>query len=176
MPRHRRDETGELFNIAKKIVVKDPEFSALKHTRILFTWRDTPRKDDEGRPVAARASRLSPQLRDLMGKDAMIEVYEEVWKRMSPVWRARLIKHELRHISVVLEDSGEPKRDKEGRIKIEIVPHDVVIKTFKAELEEYGISSADLPTVAFLADIYRRHRRGDVPSYDTPKALIVEKA
>jgi len=175
MPRHRRDESGELFAIAKKIVKspKNTKFHPLKNIRILFTWRDEPRKDDEGRPVAARASRLSPQMRDLLGKDAMIEVYEEVWRRMNAKWKERLIKHELRHIEVVMdEESGEPKTDKEGRIKIEIVPHDVVIKTFQAEVNEYGISTTDMPTVQFLAGAYQRHKKGDLPSYKTPDALI----
>jgi hypothetical protein len=175
MPRHRRDETGELFNIAKKLVTskKSTEFAHLKKVRILFTWRDTARKDDEGRSVAARASKLGPQIRDLIGKDAMIEVFEDIWPRLSPKWRVRLIKHELRHINVVFdEESGEPKYDKDGRIKIEIVPHDVVIKTFKAEILEYGVSTTDLPAVAFLADVHRKHKKGDLSTYKTPEALL----
>lgn len=175
MPRHRRDETGELFNIAKKIVTskKDTSFAHLKKVKILFTWRDTARKDDEGRQVAARASRLSPQIRDLIGKDAMIEVFEDIWPRLSPKWKVRLIKHELRHISVVFdEETGEPKYDKDGRIKIEIVPHDVVIKTFKAEILEYGISTTDLPSVSFLAEVHRKHRKGELQIYKTPEALL----
>jgi hypothetical protein len=177
MPKHRRDESGELFGFAKQIVKKKPEFKLLKSIRILFTWRDTPRKDDEGAPVAARASKLGPQLRDLMGKDAMIEVYEGVWSRLDKPWKRRLIEHELRHIRVVTkEEDGQEiiDRDKEGRVKVEIVPHDVVIKTFKDEIEEWGISITDLITVKYLADVYRRQKKGDLGTYETPEALMAD--
>jgi len=189
MARHNRDESGELWKIAKAIIKADRStkldnidittFWDLRNLKFLMTWRDEPRKDEEKRIAAARVKVLSPELRDLFGKDVNIEVCEPIWRQLSARWHRRIIKHELRHVRIVFDDeafdeTGErvPKLDKEGRIRISIEPHDLVIRTFAADIEENGLSEEEYQAIRFLVKCYRAVRKGEMPKYQTPKVLL----
>lgn len=171
--KYRKDETGKLEKLASSIIKKDTDYISLKHVRILFIWRDgPPRKDEDGLKVAAQASILSSKLRDLFAYDCQVEVSEEIWDRLSPEWRRRLMWHELRHFYVELdEETSEPVKDKEGRVVISIVPHDVIVRTFRAEVEKFGVDTSDLPIFKFAARIVKRVKKGRLRKYAKPTVL-----
>lgn len=188
MAKHQKDETGELWKIAKAIIKADrttrvddiaiTTFWDLRHLKFLMTLRDEPRKDEEKRIAAARVKVLSPELRDLFGKDVNIEVCEPIWADLTTRWRQRIIKHELRHIRISFDedafnDNGQrvPKYDKEGRIKVSVEPHDLVIRTFEADIAEWGLSQAEVDLIERLKPYYRMVKKGELPVYQTPKAL-----
>jgi hypothetical protein len=186
--RHQRDETGELWKIAKAIIKADRNtrvdnidittFWDLRHLKFLMTWRDEPRKDDEKRICAARVKVLSPELRDLFGKDVHIEVCEAIWTDLDARWRQRIVKHELRHVKIAFDedafnDNGQrvPRYDKEGRIKVSVEPHDLVIRTFEADIAEWGLSQNEVDLIERLRPYYRKVKKGELPVYQTPKVL-----
>ena len=188
MARHGKDDTGEMWKIAKAIIKADRNthvddilittFWDLRVLKFLMTWRDEPRKDEEKRIAAARVKVLSPELRDLFGKDVNIEVCEPIWRDLTSRWRQRVIKHELRHIRITFDDdayndTGErvPKLDKEGRIKVSVEPHDLVMRTFEADIQEWGLSQAEFDLIERLKPYYRAVKKGELPVYQTPKVL-----
>ncbi len=188
MARHGKDDTGEMWKIAKAIIKADRNtkvdnidittFWDLRSLKFLMTWRDEPRKDEEKRIAAARVKVLSPELRDLFGKDVNIEVCEPIWHDLTDRWKKRVIKHELRHIRITFDDdayadTGErvPKCDKEGRIKVSVEPHDLVLRTFEDDIAEWGLSQAEFDLIERLKPYYRAVKKGDLPVYQTPKVL-----
>jgi hypothetical protein len=188
MARHQKDDTGELWKIAKALIKADRNtkvdnidittFWDLRHLKFLMTWRDEPRKDDEKRICAARVRVLSPELRDLFGKDVHIEVCETIWQELSDRWKRRVVKHELRHIKITFDedafnDNGQrvPKCDKEGRLKVSTEPHDLVIRTFEDDIAEWGLSQSEVDLIERLKPYYRAVKKGELPVYQTPKVL-----
>lgn len=188
MARHQKDDSGEMWKIAKAIIkagrntktddIDITTFWDLRVLKFLMTMRDEPRKDEEKRIAAARVKVLSPELRDLFGKDVNIEVCEPIWNDLTARWRQRVIKHELRHIRISFDedafaDTGErvPKVDKEGRIKVSVEPHDLVIRTFEADIAEWGLSQAEYDLIERLRPYYRAVKKGELPVYQTPKVL-----
>ena len=188
MARHQQDETGEMWKIAKAIIKADSKtrvdnidistFWDLRHLKFLMTFRDEPRKDEEKRICAAKVKVLSPELRDLFGKDIHIEVCGPIWDDLDARWRQRVIKHELRHVRVVFDEdafneTGErvPKTDKDGRIKCSTEPHDLVMRTFEADIQEWGLSQTEFDLIERLKPLYRAVKKGDLPVYQTPRVL-----
>lgn len=188
MARHQQDATGEMWQIAKKIIKADRKtvadnidittFWDLRHLKFLMTMRDEPRKDEEKRIAAARVKVLSPELRDLFGKDIHIEVCEPIWSDLDARWRYRVIKHELRHVRITFDDeafgeTGErvPKTDKEGRIKASVEPHDLVLRTFEDDISEWGLSQGEFDLITRLKPYYQAVKRGSLPVYKTPRVL-----
>jgi hypothetical protein len=177
-----------MWKLAKAIIKADRKtrvdnidittFWDLRHLKFLMTWRDEPREDEEKRTVAARVKVLGPELRDLFGKDVQIEVCEPIWQDLTARWRKRVIKHELRHVRITFDDdafadTGErvPKLDKHGRIKVSAIPHDLVLRTFEDDIAEWGLSQAEFDLIERLKPYYRAVKKGDLPVYQTPKAL-----
>lgn len=183
MPRHYIDEKGELKAVAKRVIgsyrnLVDPMGCTPWDLRILrfqFTFRDEPRTDEDQRDIAAQIKRLSPELRDLYGFDVQLEVCEPIWRDLTDRFRLRLIDHELMHVRIVWDLKAElpktPKTDKEGRISIEMVPHDISIKRFRAEFEKYGLSDVEMDQLSYLLELYRKAKKGEIPVYTQPAVL-----
>ena len=169
-----RDTSPELKSITEACL-KHAEFKDLAEAqlRILYIWRDKPRKDEDGRTVAARVSKLSPRWRDVLKKDVEIEVCETVWRKLDATWRRRLIEHELRHIALERQPEDESRFvvDKEGRLTIKLVPHDLVIRTFKSEIKAWGFDIGDIDSVRFIAEAHKRVKLGKLKTYELPEIL-----
>lgn len=177
--RYYKDKTGKLKKFADKIIKSEKDYLPLKHLEILFVWREgKPKRDPDGGWIAAEASVLSARNRDIFGFDAQIEVSIAIWDTLSPEWRRRLIWHELRHLEVEMEGDGSgklvPARDKAGRIVISLVPHDISLRTFKAEIDKFGIDTDDLETFRFITSRYRQVRKGRLKKYARPGSLREE--
>lgn len=155
------EKSGDVERIFNKVVEDYPdEFQFItENTMFQFTTREVATYDDEGRTIAATASKLSNRERDLYGSDFEICVYWEYWETLDDTQKERLIYHELLHCYVELdeEDESYPKYDKDERVVIGIVPHDLVVKTFKAEIEEFGLSYDDLEIAEFFYHQYKKY-------------------
>jgi len=186
--RHHQDDTGEIRKYARQIIKAGKNtqtddlittFWDLRRVKILYTFRDEARKDEEERFVSARVKVLSAELRDLFGKDVQIEICEPTWRQLTVRWKKRLVKHELRHINIVwdekhYDETGErqPKTDKEGRIKVSTLPHDLVLRTFEDDIQEWGLSDVQFDLIRRLLPYYRAVKKGEAEKYTLPRVLV----
>lgn len=161
------DKTGDVERIFKIVTKKyEDEFSFLCENAIFqFTTREKPLYDEEGLEIAATAQKLSNRERDLYGSDFEICVYLEYWETLSDVQKERIIYHELLHCYVYPDDEDEsyPAYDKDERVVISMVPHDLVVKTFQAEIEEFGLSESDLSIAEFFYKQYKKYLDNHTP-------------
>lgn len=145
-----KDKSGVLKAFFEPFIKK--EFPELTHAKMLYAFRDNEKKDDEGRPIAAEARKIPNKERDLYGYNFEILVHDVVWAKMSNKEKERLAFHELLHCRVSMDESGEPEKDEHGRLITYLEGHNIYLKTFKEEIERYGIEIDDLETVEFLAE------------------------
>ena len=157
--RHLKDKSGELEKLATSVLSEDgDDLGRLDTIKILYAWRDPPRYDQaRARLVRGEAKKLSTRERDLFGYDACVIMAQKVWKELSESQRRRLMWHELYHIEVQLDHSGEPDLDDHGRIKIRLRRHDLNMERFSEELEKFGFEAEEKVATKKLIKIYRKH-------------------
>jgi hypothetical protein len=172
--KHSHDKQGVIKGIADDLIKRLPDFKNIRDAkiRVFYVWRAKPRIDD-GQVVAARVSKLSSRWRDILHKDVEIEVCEGIWGKLNTHWRQRLVGHELHHLQVYRqEDNPEAfEVDNDGRLIVDVVPHDLVIRTFAAEVERYGFLTPELPMAAVIAKAYHRYKKGELKAEDLPDIL-----
>ena len=148
-----RDRSKELETMYRKVVGKDNQhFPELQLLRFLFTYRQgKPEWTKDNLIVYAQVRKLPPRERDVYLFDVELRVWKEGWDEMSPKQKRRTIWHELRHIQVDLDEDFKPHLDSENRIKFYLAPHDIVIKTFKDEIEKFGLNPIDKQPIELLS-------------------------
>jgi len=168
-----QDKTGKLAKLLFSTISKNQEYNILKNLNFLLVWREgKPAKDGDGGNIAAQVRVLPNRLRDLFGFDVEIEVCKDIWDRVDLKWKIRLLWHELRHFYVeVDEDTNLPVKDKENRIAVSIVPHDLVIRTFKDEIIKFGVDIDEVDTFKFMYKTYSEVKKGKTKKYARPGVL-----
>lgn len=160
--KYELDNKNEIKKTFDAVVEEYPDIFGfvVQNANFIFTFRDKPMYDDEGNPIAAQARSVNNRERDLYGTDFEICVYEELWSQLSPAGKKRLVFHELLHCRVEPdeENEDEPAYDKDGRVVIYIEPHDLIIKTFKQEIETFGLQTMDLDVAKFLSVHYKKYK------------------
>ena len=155
------EQTGDVERIFTRVIEKyEDDFSFLAENAVFqFTTRETATYDEDGQTIAATAQRLSNRERDLYGSDFEICVYLDYWETLTDAQKERLIYHELLHcwIAEDEESPGYPAFDRDNRIVIGITPHDLVVKTFRAEIEQFGLDNSDLSLAEFFYKQYKRY-------------------
>lgn len=155
------EQSGDVKRIFDMVVEEYPEhFKFLTENAMFqFTTRADPKYDDDGREIAASAQKLSNRERDLYGSDFEICIYEEYWSMLTDEQKKRLIFHELLHCEVAADEDDDtyPAYDKDDRVVIYCVPHDLIIKTFKEEIIEFGLEGDDLKVAEFLHNQYEEY-------------------
>lgn len=147
--KYERDEDGELEDIFEDI--KDEEFPELNYCKINYVFRTTFRQDDEGMLVLGESRKLSNRERDLYGYDFEICIHKSSWEDAPKKEKKRLAWHELNHLIVKLDkETGQPLKDKAGRIKTALKRHDIVIRTFAEELEIFGPTDGESRSIKLL--------------------------
>ena len=158
--KYTRDDK-ELKELFEAVIAE--HFPILENFRFVYTWRDTPKYDDDNALIIASVHKLPNQQRDIFEVDIRVEVDEENWLEVKEDEKYQIAFHELLHIRPELidpkdEDSGI-KEDKHERAMLNLIPHDIVIKRFKDELLKFGLG-VDLKKVRlFLNKVYRKHKR-----------------
>ena len=129
-------------------------FPELKMLNLLISFRDKEKKDDEGNVVVAEAKRVAVRERDLWGPDIEICADHEIWEKSNIADKYRIAFHELCHFSIDKDDeTGEVKLDDNNRVKVSLVKHDIVIKTFKREVEIFGLDGNDHELAVFMQEV-----------------------
>lgn len=160
--KHWKDKTGEIQKYVTYWLSKDKKFQHLNGEgklaiKILCCFRDENEWDrSEGRAILAMTTKEGARNRDLYGVDFRLTVAHNLWVELSKKQRARLIWHELSHMTIEYDEDGVPLRDNEGRIKLFIEPHDLVVRTFKDEVSQFGLKSDDVSTAKFMGAAYRK--------------------
>jgi len=148
MPRY--EESGNLKTLANVLVGK--HHPALKSLKIAYEFREEAAVSN-GKVIAGKCIRVDDRNWILHGYDIIIEIARDVWDEATSQFQIAVLDHELTHIGVRIEETGEEQRDpKTDRIKTFIRLHD--IEEFSSVLERYGEYHADLR--AFLEAFARR--------------------
>ena len=153
-----RDIDKVLSKFCEKI--RNKYFPQLAHAHINYVFRTAMKKDDEGNLVAGEARKLSNRERDLYGYDFEICFHKDTWENAGRKERRRLAWHELNHCIVKWKHGiDEPRYDKAGRLVIALKKHDIVIKTFKEEIEMFGPSDYEKVMLKRIGEIKRKITR-----------------
>lgn len=143
-------DVKEIFDaVAEKY--HDDVADVVENCNFLFSFRDSKIYDDEGMEIAAQAKQISKRERDLYGYDFELLFYEELWTQLTRKQKMRLVFHELLHCQVDYDEDDNVAIDKDGRVVTYITPHDIVVKTFRREIELFGISPSDMETAVFFS-------------------------
>lgn len=104
-----------------------------------------------GYPCAAVISKTNAKQRAAGLKDVMIIIDTEWWEAKGRKSRERdaLLAHELRHIDVDTEETG-----KDGRPKIQMRLHDMVLGGFRCIVDAYGVDAAEAVELRCCVDEY----------------------
>jgi len=148
MPRY--EESVNLKNLAQDLIQKhhDP----LKILKIAYEFRDEAAVSN-GKVIAGKCIRVDDRNYTLHGYDIIIEIARDVWDEATSQFQIAVLDHELTHVGIRFEETGEEQRDaKTDRIKTFIRMHD--IEEFASVLERYGEYHASLR--AFLEAFARR--------------------
>lgn len=151
-------DVKEIFDaVAEKF--HDDVADVVENCNFLFSFRDSKIYDDEGMEIAAQAKLISKRERDLYGYDFELLFYEDLWNELNRKQKMRLVFHELLHCQVDYDEDDNVAIDKDGRVVTYITPHDVVVKTFKREIELFGISPSDMETAMFFSQQLARMKK-----------------
>ena len=137
-----RDKSKKLDKIFEKVRKKYFRKTPLKHATILYCFWDSekPKTTPEGNIILGEARVLTPRERDVYGYDFCISIEASNWRATNLDGKVRLAWHELRHCIVLTEEGGKiPMKDKEDRLRIKVLPHDISINTFVEEIEQFGL-------------------------------------
>lgn len=146
----RKDSEGRIEKVFEAMMRKKfPDHSRLRY---LYVWRLGHKKDPEGGYVIASVQKLHPRDRDVFGVDVRIEVDKKIWEEFSPDERKATAFHELQHI--VLPE--EEKKDAAGRQVFKLRKHNLVIRRFKEELEEFGMDKDSRDVYKFLRKMAKK--------------------
>lgn len=156
-----RDKKKILKKVADRWIKKEKHFRILSKVNILYVWRlgETPRYDDENRPVAARTRLLPARERDVYGKDVEIEVFKDSWRRRNKRKQRLLIWHELFHIDVEQGENFKPNYDDDGRIIIKLRRHNIVVTTFEEEIKKFGLQGRDVTDAIILSKALKKRKK-----------------
>lgn len=151
------DESGDLKKMVLRVMRDHKKLRVITNLRFLFTWRlgDPEYDSKEGSVIIASVRKLPTRERDIYGKDAELRFNLDAWQRMSDKQRYRAVFHELLHVTVELDEHINIVGDEDGRVKFTLASHDVLIRTFKEELELYGLPDEYVHTLDILT---RKHQ------------------
>mgnify|MGYP001563406722 CR=1 FL=1 len=152
--------------LAKALIDEYPSHGPLAKCEVkidfVFARAD---KDDEGRilnhalikngiPALGIARKLSLKDRALGRGDAEIALDGDWWVDASAEEQAALLDHELHHVAVKADKSGNPQFDDLGRPQIKLRKHDVEFGFFNIIAERHGIASQERIQAKAIMDQY----------------------
>lgn len=158
MPTFQKD-TGEVKDLAAKLIARFPENEPLKNARIDYVFAHADLDETTGEPIndaltkggmrALGIARKLPLKDRTMGRgDAEISLDGDWWKEQDEDAQAALLDHELHHI-VVTE-----KRDNLGRPIIKLRKHDIEFGWFSTIAARHGSISMERTQARKIVEIY----------------------
>lgn len=127
----------------------------------VFAYADC---DDKGRPLndaltkgglkALGIARKLPLKERALGRgDAEVALDGDWWKLATAEQQAALLDHELHHIAVKCDKSGNPQFDDLGRPQIKLRKHDIEFGWFKCIAERHGDASQERIQAKSMMDL-----------------------
>lgn len=142
------DTTKSLKKTFEKVISKYFKDANLDLAKIQYVFWEGEKSTSDGRVVHGETRIPSARERDIYGYDFIISISGDFWEdEASTRDKIRLAYHELKHCKIDYTKSTKgtiiPKRDKEGRLKVRIRPHDVNLNLFLSEVEVVGLSGGE---------------------------------
>jgi len=163
--RYWQDKTKELRQYFIKVRERMPDdFAHFNHVKVNFLFRDPPDTDSDGLGgetiIAGYAKKLGNKERDIYGYDFEICMAAAVWKEATKKQKFRLMWHEMTHCQIDYEeDEATPARDKDGRVRTWIKPHDVLMRTFYEEVEKFGLEPGERAQIEKMLESHEKYQR-----------------
>jgi hypothetical protein len=116
----------------------------LVDVEIAVAYHNNMNADADGKVDLGKVQLLSDPARQICQKDAIIIINETWWVHhtTSDEMRKAMIHHQLMHIGVRKDDSGEVKKDEKGRVRLYTRKHN--IEEFREVIQEHGLYVDDL--------------------------------
>lgn len=142
------DSQKQLKKVFTKVVDRYFKDAHLDLCNIQYVFWEGEKTTSDGRIIRGETRIPSARERDIYGFDFIISISGDYWDdEASTRDKIRLAYHELKHCIVLCSNSTKgkiiPKRDKEGRLKVKIRPHDVNLNLFLSEVEVVGLSDQE---------------------------------
>ena len=142
------DSTKSLKKTFEKVMDRYFKEAHLDLAKIQYVFWEGEKTTGDGRVVHGETRIPSARERDIYGYDFIISISGDYWEdEASTADKIRLTYHELKHCKIECTKSTKgkiiPKRDKEGRLKVRIRPHDVNLNLFLSEVEVVGLSGGE---------------------------------
>jgi hypothetical protein len=153
-----------VHQLATELIAKYPDHKPLEAVEIkldlVFAFADT---DEKGRPTndaltkngirALGITRAVPLKDRALGRgDAEIALDGDWWKTASEDEQAALLDHELHHISLKADKSGNIKYDDLSRPLVKLLKHDVEVGWFKIIAARHGAASIERQQAKAIMD------------------------
>ena len=149
------DSTKSLQKVFEKVIENYYKEAHLDLAKIQYIFWEGEKTTSDGRVVRGDTRIPSPRERDIYGYDFVISISGDFWEEEASTRdKIRLAYHELKHCIVECTNTTkkvQPKRDKEGRLRVKIRPHDVNLNLFLSEVEEVGLSDIE---VRYIRDLH----------------------
>jgi hypothetical protein len=117
---------------------------------------DAPALTHGGHAAAALCRINSDQERAEGLTDCSISICEATWDELDDDEKNALLDHELYHISVTFDKEGQVKLDGNGRPKIRLRKHDIVVGGFHVIVKRHGIAALEAQHVREAARKFRQ--------------------
>lgn len=144
----------------------------LAEAKIAIAWKFGKRADADGRVWLGQMKKGNDLDRTMHGFDGVLLLNHEVWNsaEFSEEQMRALIDHDLCHLDVVTDTSGEPKLDEEGRKVYRIRKHD--IEEFTEIVHRHGCWKDDLRR--FAEHVIAGKERPLLPKGEKPRPIKEE--
>lgn len=154
MPTYQRaDKSVERLarELLEQYETHKPLLAVEAHIDFVFAFADTDEKGNQlndaltknGIKALGICRKMPLKDRALGRGDAEIALDGDWWKRASADEQAALLDHELHHISIKCDKSGNVQYDDLGRPQVKLRKHDVEVGWFKCIAERHGAASQE---------------------------------
>jgi hypothetical protein len=105
-----------------------------------------------GYPAAATIKVNSLEQRAQGMPDCTIKIDRATWDRLNEAQRRATLDHELYHIDIQHDDEGMPRYDDQGRPKIKLRLHDLVVGGFAAIIRRHGAAALESTAIEVVRE------------------------
>lgn len=141
------DSNNDLKRTFTKVKQRYFKGANLDLAKIQYVFWEGEKRTNDGRIVRGETRIPSTRERDIYGIDFIISISGDFWDdEASAKDKIRLAYHELKHCIIVCKNSNKqiiPQKDKEGRLKVKIRPHDINLNLFLSEVQVVGLSDQE---------------------------------
>lgn len=169
----RKADRLEVYDVLDDAVQRYRKELEEESCRIALAWRFGLKPNKDGQLVLGKCKKVSDLDKQFAGFDFVIILNREAWEKLEPPQRKALIHHELMHIAISEDASGNTRKDARNRTMFRIRKHD--IEEFKDIVTEHGCYKADLGEFVLAAVNSKRPPQPTIPGMDEQPATVPMK-